>query len=89
MKTSADSQIQSEGRLLYTLLDAADDAGLLTGAAAASWREAKTRIICGATYESEAGPLHGLLSELAMKGVLAGSWIEARWQTLAARVETN
>lgn len=89
MKTSADGRIQSEGRLLYTLLDAADDAALLTGATAARWREAKTRIICGAPYESEAEALHELLDELATKGALAGSWIEARWRTLAARVETN
>jgi len=81
--------IQSEGRLLYTLLDAADDAGLLTGATAAYWREAKTRVICGASYESEAGALHELLNELATKGALTGSWIEARWRTLTARVEAN
>jgi hypothetical protein len=89
MKSSADWRIQSEGRLLYTLLDGADDAGLLTGATAARWQEAKTRIICGAPYEGEAGVLLELLDELAAKGVLGGSWIEARWRTLTARVEQN
>jgi hypothetical protein len=89
MKTSADRRIQSEGRLLYTLLDAADAAGLLTAAIAARWRDTKTRIICGAPYEAEAGALHELLAELATAGALTGSWIEARWRTLAARIETN
>lgn len=89
MKTSADRRIQSEGRLLYTLLDAAADDGLLTDAPAARWREAKTRIIRGASYESEAGALHELLDELATKGALNGSWIETRWQTLATRIGTN
>jgi len=89
MKISDDRRIQSEGRLLYTLLDAAEDARLLDGATTARWREAKTRIICGAPYEGEAGALHELLDELATKGALTGSWIEARWRTLAARVEAN
>ena len=89
MKTSEDRLIQSQGRLLYTLLDAASDAGLLTGATAASWQESKTRIICGATYEGEAGALHELLEELAKSGVLAGSWIDSRWRTIAARDEAN
>ena len=89
MKTSEDRRIQSEGRLLYTLVDAASDAGLLTGATAACWQEAKTRIICGATYEAEAGVLHELLDGLATTGVLAGSWIDGRWRTLEARGETN
>ena len=82
MKTSEDWRIQSQGRLLYTLLDAASDAGLLTGAIATRWQETKTRIICGATYEGEAGALHELLDELATTGVLAGSWIDSRWRTL-------
>lgn len=89
MKTSADGQIQSEGRLLYTLLDAADDAKLLTGATAAGWRDVKTRIVCGAPFENEAGALHDLLGELGAQGALAGTWIEARWRTIAARVTSN
>ena len=89
MKTSTDRRIQSEGRLLYTLLDAADDAGVFTGDAAAKWQETKTRIICGAPYEAEAGALQEMLAELAATGTLAGSWIEARWRTLAARLEEN
>jgi len=89
MKTSDDQRIQSQGRMLYTLLDAADDEGLLTGTTAARWLEAKTKIICGGTYEGEAGELHDLLNELAKTGVLAGSWIDGRWRTLAARGETN
>lgn len=89
MKTSVDRRIQSEGRLLYTLVDAANDAGLLTSATAERWREARTRIICGASYEGEAVALHELLDELATKGALTGSWIEARWRTLATRVEAN
>ena len=89
MKMSADRRIQSEGRLLYTLLDAAEEAGLLTGATTARWRDTKTRIICGAPYEDEAGALHELLAELATTGALTDSWIEARWRTLAARVDEN
>jgi len=89
MKTSEDRRIQSEGRLLYTLVDAASDAGLLTSTTAACWQESKTRIICGATYEDEAVALHELLEELAKTGVLAGSWIDGRWRTLEARSETN
>lgn len=85
MNTSEDRRIQSQGRLLYTLLDAADDAGLLTGATAARWQETKTRIICGADYEAEAGALYALLDELSTTGVLAGSWIDGRWQSLAFR----
>lgn len=89
MKTSADRRIQSEGRLLYTLLDAADDAGLLIGATATGWRDVKTRIVRGAPFENEAGALHNLLSELETRGALAGTWIEARWRALSARVKTN
>ena len=89
MKTSADPKLQSEGRLLYTLLDAADDAGLIGGATAARWREVKTQIVCGAPYEGMANSLHELLAELGVKGALAGTWIEARWRTLEARVSAN
>jgi len=89
MKTTDDWRIQSQARMLYTLLDAADDEGMLTGTNAARWQQAKTRIICGASYEGEAGTLHGLLDELAATGVLAGSWIDGRRRTLADHGETN
>jgi hypothetical protein len=89
MKTSEDRRIQSQGRLLYTLLDAACEAGLLTGGTAARWQETKTRIICGATYEGEARAFHKLLDELAMTGALSGSWIDSRWRALEACAEAD
>jgi len=89
MKTTDDGRIQSQGRMLYTLLDATDDEGMLSGATAARWQEAKTRIICGETYEGEAGTLYALLEELAATGVLAGSWIDRRWRTLETGGEAN
>ncbi|MEI6467461.1 MAG: hypothetical protein WCQ89_22250 [Verrucomicrobiota bacterium] len=89
MRTSTEREIQSEGRLLYALLDAADEAGLLAATTAASWRETKTRILCGTPYEIEALICHRLLSELVQQGDLSGTWIEARWRTIVARIDSN
>lgn len=89
MNISTDRRVQTEGKLLYTLLDAADDAGLLDGVPGTRWQETKTRVICGATYEAEAAAFYELLAELSTTGALSGSWIESRWRTLAARVAVN
>ena len=71
------------------MIDSASEEGLLTGTASEHWHEAKTRIVCGATYEGEAGALHELLKELARTGALAGSWIDDRWRSLEAGGEEN
>jgi len=89
MNTSVTPGIQAEGRLLFTLLDAADDAGRLRGVTNAHWREVKTRIVRGAPYEQEALALHDLLAEAEVTGALKGTWIEERWHAVESRLGVN
>ncbi len=89
MKAERSAKIRAEARLLFTLLDATDDAGRLNRMASVRWEEAKSRIVHGASYESQAEALHTLLSDLDSKGTFAGTWIEKRWQDIEFRVGRN
>jgi hypothetical protein len=81
------ARIRDEARLLYTLLDAADSAGIITGTPDESiWHAADARLRAGETYEAEAERLHDLLAGLDVSGALRGTWIEERWRSLQHRV---
>jgi hypothetical protein len=80
------SPLSSEdARLLFALLDAADDDGLLRGfAGEARWREVKGR---GPTlrYQQEGNLFWELLDELDRAGKLDRTWMHERWRTLKTR----
>ena len=79
--------IRDEARVLYTLLDAADSAGLMNGTAVEpAWREANARVLVRPNYDSEAEVFHDLMAALDASGALAGTWIEERWRMIQSRV---
>jgi len=78
----------AEGRLLFALLDAADDQGLLVGTPCQGpWLVTRRQLI--ATNYHEAASAWGLLVELEHCGALNGSWIQRRWRSVKARIEQN
>ncbi len=89
MNSAPPFRVRAEGRLLYTLLDALEDAGRIRDGVKERWRAAKARIVARADYDAEAPGLHALLAELAAQGTLANSWVEARWQALQVRVSAK
>lgn len=74
-------------RLLFALLDAADEDGLLRGCAREErWREVKQR--SGASsYHAEGALFWELLEELDRAGKLDGTWMQERWH--AARSQSG
>lgn len=77
------SSIGQNGRLLYTLLDAADESRVLFGSPnALRWQEAKKRIFRSGDYDSEGALFCQILSDLDSSGALSDTWIGQRWQTL-------
>jgi hypothetical protein len=89
MNSAPAFRVRAEGRLLFTLLDALEDAGRIRDGAKERWHTAKARIVACADYDAEAPALHALLAELAAQGTLANSWVETRWQALQIRVSTK
>jgi hypothetical protein len=76
----------SEGRVLYTLLDAAQAAGLIRDfALQQQWREIEARLKAKPHYFDEADAMHALLAEIEAEGSLAGTWIEERWRSVQQR----
>jgi len=74
-----------QARLLYTLLDAAEDEGRLPDPSVAEkWRTLKQRFD-NSHCEQEVAALHALLDEIDRTGALVGTWIQGRWHTLRAR----
>ena len=72
-------------RLLFSLLDAAEDDGLLRDfAGEARWRELKS-LAAIQRFETEAGPFCSLLAELETAGRLEHTWILERWHEVKAR----
>ena len=79
--------VRREGRLLFALLDAAEENGLLEDTAyELPWLEAKAGARQSENYQTDADLYFDLLSGLAASGRLAGSWIEARWLAVKSRV---
>jgi hypothetical protein len=85
--TLSEHQIRKEARLLYTLLDAVEDNGMLSaGPDETRWREAKRRIVLSGDYESEAELFYALLTEIDSAGVISDTWIQRRWLTIKGRI---
>ena len=78
--------IAEESKLLYSLLDAAEEAGLLNRPdIAARWQELKRRVDRSG-YENEMELCFKLLSEIDQSGALAGTWIRLRWLSVKHRI---
>lgn len=79
----------AQARLLYTLLDAAEDEGRLSDPNVFDhWRAVKARY-SDADCEREHATLEALIDQLDRAGALTGTWIQARWAAAKARGETN
>lgn len=76
-----------EVKVLFTLLDAADEAGLLRHSPVETrWREAKKNLT-GAASKTEGQLLWDLLNELEQSQTFKGNWIQDRWRTIKTQVE--
>jgi len=79
--------VRREGRLLYVLLDAAEENGRLKDTAYETpWLEAKAGVQAKDDYAADADLYFDLLLGLAASGKLSGSWIEQRWLTIRSRI---
>lgn len=79
----------AQARLLYTLLDAAEDEGRLRGSdVIARWRAIKARFD-DTRPEEEHAALEALIDELDREGALTGTWIQARWFAAKARRDSE
>jgi hypothetical protein len=72
--------------VVYTLLDAADEAGLLHGETRATWHTAAGRLQSGGSFELEASALHDVMRRLDREGNIADTWIGERWRTISAQI---
>lgn len=88
MNAAAEFGIQSEGRLLYALLDAAEESGRLSGTTCDRWHQTRERIRGGTPFETEAAALHGVMTDLAASGAISHTWIEKRWSGISSRLRT-
>ena len=76
-----------DARLLYALLDAAEDDGLMAGfAEAGRWRDVKRRAAT-VRFQQEGRLFWTLLSALERTGKLDSTWILARWISVKNRVQ--
>jgi hypothetical protein len=79
----------AQARLLYTLLDAAEDEGRLRDERIVErWHAVKARFD-DSRCELEHAALEALIDELDRAGSLTGTWIQARWFAAKARGETS
>ena len=79
----------AQARLLYTLLDAAEDEGRLRSSdIIARWRAIKSHFD-DTRSEREHAALEALIDELDREGALTGTWIQARWFAAKARRESE
>ena len=79
----------AQARLLYTLLDAAEDEGRLRDSdVIARWRAVKARFD-DTRSEQEHAALESLIDELDRDGALTGTWIQARWFAAKARRDSE
>ncbi len=78
-----------QARLLYTLLDAAEDENRLVDSSMAErWRSIKSQFD-NAHCEKHMVALKELFDELDSKGALVGTWIQARWYAVRARPDNS
>ena len=72
-------------RLLFALLDAAEDDGLFRNfAGEARWRELKL-LAATQRFETEVSPFFSLLAELERAGRLEHTWMLERWHKVKAQ----
>ena len=80
------ARIAAEARLLYTLLDAAENAGVIRDQSMQQrWKEIKNELN-RSCYEAEAESFFQLMSELDNSGALGGTWLKTRWEALEKRI---
>ena len=80
--------LEAEIKLLFALLDAADEAGAVRGPNQIAWAEAKRRFIAWAATEI-APSLYQLLEELHASGAIQESWVQSRWLAVRAQLESR
>jgi hypothetical protein len=86
---STEGDIRRESRVIFTLLDAADEQGLINDRREESrWRSVYARLLQRSDYEGEARELYELMSTLDHSGVLDGTWIQQRWHLIRTRVDS-
>lgn len=80
-------RITEEARLLFALMDSADDEGLLRDTLLqARWQQSKD-VVERSGYEEAARLTYELLAALDGAHALDGTWISARWRAVVHRVE--
>ncbi len=83
-----DSAVRNEGRILFTLLDAADCLHLLQDTAQQGrWHATKLAITRDSRYDEHAVEMLDLLMELRSAGVFEKSWIGERLSNVMLRIE--
>ncbi len=80
--------LRAEARTLFTLAEAAADAGLLNAPElAARWQALQPRCSGKLPLEEAAGDLYGLLGAAMRPGPVHPAWIGERWRALEARLK--
>ncbi len=79
-------RIRQTAPVLYTLLDAADEAGLLRGDTRAAWHSSAVRLRTGGSFDHEASTLHDVMLRLAQEGIIANTWIAERWRAISSQI---
>lgn len=81
------AQLQREARLMFALIDGADECGLLRGhACEPAWERVYARLLGHGDYDKEARALYDLGCQLERSGALRHSWIEPRWREVERRM---
>ena len=77
----------NEAKLLYTVLDAAYDDGLLRDPLIEKrWLEIRRQAVAVSTLDRAA--LYWLVQDLDMRGGLNRTWMQGRWLTVKERIES-
>ncbi len=80
-------ELRWRARFFVALLDAIDEANLISGTAAqAQWRTVKARLIEWPDYEAESETLYALLVEIERANLIRGTWMEHRWRSVVAQI---
>lgn len=80
-------ELRWRARFFVALLDAIDEANLISGTAAqAQWRTVKARLIEWPDYEAESETLYALLVEIEQANLIRGTWMEHRWRSVVAQM---
>lgn len=80
-----------EAKMLYTLLDAAHDDGLLKGTPFESrWTALKDEVSRAVSFAAcDRAGLYRFVGELAAAGILNNTWMLERWLKVKKRVEDD